>query len=75
MLALIVSQDYRCALTGRQLEPDTASVDHKIPLSMGGPHDISNLWVLHTQINRAKGTMTIEEFIGMCREVVAHVDG
>jgi 5-methylcytosine-specific restriction endonuclease McrA len=63
-------QGYRCAITGRELTPDTASVDHSYPLSRGGANSIENIEILHSDINQAKGAMTKEEFVAMCREVV-----
>jgi len=74
VIKLVRSQDYRCALTGRELIPQTASLDHIVPVSRGGEHCIANAQVLHEAVNRAKGTLTNEEFIQICREVVAHVD-
>jgi 5-methylcytosine-specific restriction endonuclease McrA len=67
--AMIESQEFKCALTGRVLEPSTAAIDHKIPLSAGGAHAITNMQAVHSQVNQAKGTMTQEEFIAMCCEV------
>ena len=67
---LIKKQDFKCALTGRELEPKTASIDHIQPLSRGGEHSINNLQTVHYDVNQAKGTMTQDEFIEMCREVV-----
>jgi 5-methylcytosine-specific restriction endonuclease McrA len=72
LLELIQGQGFKCALTGRELEPDFASVDHKIPISAGGQHSMENLWVLHADVNRAKNTMDVDQFVSMCREVVAH---
>lgn len=69
LVELIEKQNFRCALSGVELTPDTASIDHKIPISRGGLNDISNLWILEANINRAKNTMTVEEFIQMCRDV------
>ena len=75
LLALIESQGYCCALTGRQLTPETASIDHKVPLGRGGVHAIENIWIVHEDVNRAKGTMTAEEFVALCREVVSYQEG
>lgn len=72
---LVERQQYRCAMTGRQLTPDVAFVDHVFPVSRGGAHSIENLQVVHADVNEAKGTMTPAEFITMCRDVVAWVDG
>jgi len=71
---LIDKQGYRCALTGRELTPETAFVDHVTPVSGGGSNAIENLQVVHADVNEAKGTMTQDGFIAMCREVVAWAD-
>ncbi len=75
VLELIRSQEYRCALTGLPLTPQTASLDHVVPLSQGGSHAIENCQVVRADVNRAKGTMNNEEFIGVCRAVVSHSQG
>jgi hypothetical protein len=75
LMELVESQGYRCALTGRQLTPETASLDHKAPLGRGGVHAIENIWIVHEDVNRAKGTMTADEFVALCREVVSHQEG
>jgi 5-methylcytosine-specific restriction endonuclease McrA len=74
VLATLERQGYRCALTGRQLQPDAANIDHAIPLNRGGLFGVPNVQVLHRQANAAKGSMTQEEFIALCREVVAFAD-
>ena len=72
---LVKQQDYRCHLSGRSLEPETASPDHMVPVSRGGAHTIDNVCIVDRDINRAKGTQTISEFVAMCREVVEWMDG
>jgi 5-methylcytosine-specific restriction endonuclease McrA len=72
VLRLLERQKYRCALTGRPLTPELASLDHIVPVRCGGEHQIENAQVLHRNVNRAKTTMTNEEFISLCREVVKH---
>jgi CRISPR/Cas system Type II protein with McrA/HNH and RuvC-like nuclease domain len=67
---LLEKQQYRCFFTGRRLDPETASVDHMLPVSRGGCHTIDNVCIAHMDVNRAKGTLTVDEFIEMCREVV-----
>jgi len=71
---LIESQNYCCALTNRPLTPETASLDHKQPISRGGTHEVANLWVVEHFVNTAKGSLTVEEFVSMCRDVVRHQD-
>jgi hypothetical protein len=71
VMRLLAYQNYRCALTGRELTPETAALDHIVPIRLGGAHAIENVQVLHKDVNRAKGSFTNETFIDMCREVVA----
>lgn len=73
VLSLLEQQAFRCALTGRRLEPETAALDHVVPVSRGGEHRIDNTQVLERTVNRAKGTLTNGEFIALCSEVVRHV--
>jgi len=72
ILEVIERQGRRCALSGRELTPETASLDHIMPLSRGGAHDLGNLWVVDHKVNTAKGTLTVEEFIALCCEVADH---
>ena len=74
MLRLLERQRYRCALTGRRLTPQTAALDHIVPIRRGGEHAIENTQVLHKDVNRAKGALTSEEFLAVCREVIRWSD-
>ena len=74
ILDLLEEQDYACALTGEPLDPDSAALDHVLPISRGGESKIENAQILHASVNRAKHTMTNDEFIEMCRKVVSHAD-
>lgn len=68
---LLEMQGYKCALTGVRLEPKTAELDHKVPLSRGGTNDLGNLQWLSREVNRAKGAMDNDEFIAMCKRVAS----
>jgi len=72
ILQLLLRQQYRCALTARALTPETASLDHIVPVCRGGEHRIENTQVLERSVNRAKGTLTNDEFIALCGEVWRH---
>jgi len=48
------------------------SIDHKIPTSKGGTHDVSNLQFVHVDVNYAKRNLLESEFIQMCKEVSSH---
>ena len=71
--ALWDKQNQECNLTGDVLN-QTAECDHKMPVSRGGPSTIENLQWVTPEVHRAKGNMTNEEFVGMCRKVVSHAD-
>jgi hypothetical protein len=70
VLAMLARQRFRCNLTGRPLTPDTAALDHIVPVRCGGAHVIENTQVLHKDVNRAKNSMTNDEFIALCADVV-----
>jgi 5-methylcytosine-specific restriction endonuclease McrA len=72
VLRLLEHQRYRCALSGRRLTPQTAALDHIMPVRHSGEHVIENTQVLHKDVNRAKGSLTSDEFIQLCREVANH---
>ena len=61
--AILIRQEYRCALSGVVLSPDCASLDHITPLSKGGKHELSNLQILHPVVNGLKGQMNQNEFM------------
>ena len=60
----------RCALTGRVLTPETVSLDHIVPLSKGGVSTTDNIQFVTHEANQAKSTLSQEEFIKLCRDVV-----
>ena len=72
IMKLLERQQFRCALSGRELTPAIASLDHIVPLAKGGSHTIDNLWVVDQQVNVAKGTMTLDEFLQVCSDVIRH---
>ena len=66
---------FPCALTGRPIDfykPETYEYDHIQPISRGGDNTISNLQLLCPEANQAKGSLTDQEFIELCKEVVIH---
>jgi len=42
VLRLLEQQRYCCALTGRKLTPQTAAIDHIVPIRYSGEHSIAN---------------------------------
>lgn len=59
-----------CALSGRPLEIQTAELDHRIPRSRGGGDDLTNLRLVAPEANRAKGALTDDELVALCRDIL-----
>ena len=68
----IERSQFRCALSGWQISPECFELDHIMPLSKGGNSEVENLQALHPVVNKAKGNMTNEEFIEMCKAVASY---
>jgi len=72
---LLEDQNFKCPYTGRSLEIGrNAVIDHINPRSRGGGGDLKNLQWVDDEVNRAKTSMTHEEFIALCRLVVSRAD-
>ena len=59
-------------MTGRPLGTKDADIDHVIPTAEGGGDDIGNLQWLCKEANRAKGVLSVNQFLSLCRDVVDH---
>jgi hypothetical protein len=66
---LLYQQGGRCAVSGLRLTPENASVDHTIPVSKGGTHELSNLRLVVWGVNKAMGDVEDAEFHLMCIQV------
>ena len=67
-----VLRDPRCGLTGRLInwrEDRSYEVDHIRPVANGGETSVDNLMLVCPEANRAKGTLSHEEFIQLCCDV------
>lgn len=63
---LCEQQKWKCSLCGKKLNPElrgthdmAISIDHVIPVSMGGTHDLPNLAVAHRICNSRKGNRSL----------------
>jgi hypothetical protein len=72
LVALIEEQEYRCKLSGMELTPEIAALDHIVPVSKGGQHCVGNVAWVHQEINRMKGQLSVDEFVSLCLKVVQY---
>lgn len=73
---LFIEQDQRCALSGQPIHfsphrtgGTTASLD-RIDNNLG--YVLGNLWWVHKDINRGKGTLSTQEYVQLCQMVANH---
>lgn len=65
----------KCYLTGESIDlykGDTYEFDHITPISLGGTNDLSNLQIASKNANQAKGSLTVDEFHKLCKEVLEY---
>lgn len=62
-------RNYKCALSGWPISPDSFELDHIKSIQDGGSDEVDNLQCVHPLVNKAKGTMSNDQFIDMCRSV------
>ena len=74
VLAAWEESDRRCALCGDAVDPDErVAVDHIVPVSRGGSHDLANLRVTHARCNIRRGN-TVWEHGTDLRRISVHQD-
>lgn len=71
---LFESQNGKCALSGEPIDfvrckKSTASLDRK---NATLPYEIGNVWWVHKDVNYAKQSLSVEEFIAMCKKIAEH---
>ena len=62
-------------MTGFPLHPKEVNADHVIPLSRQDldPSDAEdNIWIVDKRVNSMKGSMTYDELIDVCKDVINH---
>lgn len=72
-----VGNNPKCALTGKPIDlmkPRTYQLDHITPRSRGGENTLDNCQLVLKEANLAKHTLSSEEFVKLCREVVDYHD-
>lgn len=69
LLGILENQEYRCAISGRPLTIDNLSLDHITPYSLDGDHSIGNVHFVTSEVNFAKGALSLDEFVSLCCDV------
>jgi CRISPR/Cas system Type II protein with McrA/HNH and RuvC-like nuclease domain len=65
----------KCYLSGRPIDIsdfNTYEFDHITPRALGGEFTFENLGVARPEANRAKGELTVDEFISLCKDVLVN---
>lgn len=68
-----LTESSMCYLTGRRLDllkPKTYQCDHITPVSKGGQSTLNNLGLACREANVAKGDLSLNDFIQLCREIL-----
>lgn len=60
---LLELQNYRCILSGNELEPDTVCLARKIPLAQGGIHSMENSYLVHRDLHPLAKQCSIEQIV------------
>ena len=62
-IAETLPKPWTCAYCNTEIDEDTATKDHKTPISRGGKNSISNLQLVCDPCNTIKAELTDEEFV------------
>lgn len=67
-------QNTNCYLTGDPIDLmiNNYNFDHIIPCAMGGKGNLSNLGITTPEANFAKGSLSLEQFLNLCKKVLLH---
>ena len=70
LLQRITENGFKCEYSGLPLTVTNMQLDHIVPVSDGGSSRLSNVAVVHRDINKMKGSMSLERFIELCKCIV-----
>ena len=74
LLSLLKRQGFMCPYTGRKLTPANTDIVFHVPLAKGGLNDPENIRLVHRDAAEAKGGLTFDELLSLCRDVVRSAD-
>lgn len=71
LVKIWVKQRGRCAYTHRKLTLGVdASIDHVVPKDKQGSLDLKNIRWVHLDVNIAKHSKSLDEFLSLCKDVL-----
>ena len=65
----------KCAYCGKGVSVDRATIDHVVPLKMGGDNDTGNLVLACSRCNGKKGSMDARSYVRLSIDRGEHVSG
>jgi hypothetical protein len=70
LYALLEKQNYRCALTGRELTPEITDAEHIVPLDAGGEHTPDNIYLIIKDAARLKRYLSEPDLMQLCLDIL-----
>ncbi|TGL76902.1 HNH endonuclease [Leptospira jelokensis] len=67
---LLNDQNFRCFISGLELTYENVEIEHIIPLSKGGKHELTNLCLIDKSLKELKRFKTKEEIIKLCKIIL-----
>ena len=68
---LLEKQEYKCAITGRELTPENTTAEHITPLRSGGKHGLDNIYLVDDKASKIKRYLTEDEVINLASDIIA----
>ena len=68
---LLEKQEYKCALSGRELRPENTRATHAIPLRKDGQHALENIILVDDDVDLLKKNKSIRESVEIAADIIA----
>lgn len=69
---LMKEQDYKCALTGRELTPDNTEVELRVPFKSVGRTEFSNHYIVVRQLAYTARHVSEEEIVELAADIIRY---
>lgn len=68
---LLEKQDYKCALSGRELRPENTRATHATPLRKDGGHTLENIILVDDDVDLLKKNKSVREAVDIAADIIA----